>query len=90
MPAEQAAIPEVSDLDLMVRLIDGDDFALNALMDRWSQRLVAFLYKMTGQRDAALDLAQETFVRLYQARERYRPGGNFSTYLFRLFSRICG
>ena len=89
MPAEQVAIPEVSDPDLMVRLIDGDDFALNALMDRWSQRLVAFLYKMTGQRDAALDLAQETFVRLYQARERYRPGGNFSTYLFTIAANLA-
>lgn len=89
MPAEQAAIPEVSDPDLMVRLIDGDDFALNALMDRWSRRLAAFLYKMTGQRDAALDLAQETFVKLYQARERYRPGGNFSTYLFTIAANLA-
>jgi len=89
MPAEQAAIPEVSDPDLMVRLANGDDFALNALMDRWSQRLAAFLYKMTGDRDGALDLAQETFVKLYQARGRYRPGGNFSTYLFTIASNLA-
>lgn len=88
MPAEQALIPEISDSELMVRLANGDDFALNALMDRWSQRLAAFLYKMTGQRDAALDLAQETFVKLYQARERYRPGGNFSTYLFTIATNL--
>jgi RNA polymerase sigma-70 factor (ECF subfamily) len=89
MPAEQAAIPEVFDSDLMMRLASGDDFALNALIDLWSQRLAAFLYKMTGQRDAALDLAQETFVKLYQARERYRPGGNFSTYLFTIASNLA-
>ena len=80
---------EASDSELMTRLANGDDFALNALMDRWSDRLAAFLYKMTGQRDAALDLAQETFVKLYQARERYHSGSNFSTYLFTIGSNLA-
>ncbi len=80
---------EASDPELMARLAGGDDLALNALMDRWGERLVAFLHKMTGQRDTAADLAQECFVRLYQARERYRPSGNFSTYLFAIASNLA-
>lgn len=80
---------EASDPELMARLAGGDDLALNALMDRWSERVAAFLYKMTGQRAAAVDLAQETFVKLYQARERYRPSGNFSTYLFAIASNLA-
>lgn len=80
---------EASDPELMARLAGGDDPALNLLMDRWSERVAAFLYKMTGQRAAAVDLAQETFVRLYQARERYRPVGNFSTYLFAIASNLA-
>lgn len=79
----------VSDPDLMIRLAAGDDLALNLLMDRWSGRVAAFLYKMTGQRDAAADLAQETFVRLYQARDRYRATGSFSTYLFAIASNLA-
>ncbi len=80
---------DTPDSELMSRLAAGDDLALNELMDRWSERVAAFLYKMTGQREAALDLGQETFVRLYQARERYRPSGNFSTYLFAIASNLA-
>lgn len=89
MAAEEVSIVEASDSELMIRLADGDDYALNALMDRWASRVTAFLYKMTGQRETAIDLAQETFVHLYQARSRYRPSGNFSTYLFSIATNLA-
>ena len=73
---------EATDSDLMSRLAAGEDLALNALMSRWSERVVAFLFRMTGRRETAVDLAQETFVKLYQTRGNYRAQGNFSTYLF--------
>jgi RNA polymerase sigma-70 factor (ECF subfamily) len=73
---------ETSDIDLMGRLTAGDDLALNELMNRWSKPIAAFLYRQTGRYDVAMDLAQETFVKLYQARDAYRPSGTFSTYLF--------
>jgi len=79
---------EASDSELMVRLKEGDDLALNTLMDRWSLRVTSFLYKMTGQRDIAIDLAQETFVKLYGARKRYKPQGKFSTYLFTIAANL--
>ncbi len=80
---------EVSDPELMSRLAGGDDLALNVLMDRWSERVAAFLHRMTGNRDTAADLAQEAFVKLYQARDRYRPSGNFSTYLFSIAANLA-
>ncbi len=80
---------ESSEPELMSRLAAGDDLALNILMDRWGPRVAAFLHKMTGSRDTALDLAQETFVKLYQARDRYRPSGSFSTYLFAIASNLA-
>ena len=84
------AAPEVDDHELMARLASGDDLALNALMRRWSDRIVSFLYRMTGRHDAAVDLAQETFVKVYQARDRYRPrGGAFSTWLFAIASNLA-
>lgn len=73
----------------MARLASGDDLALNTLIDRWGQRVDAFLFRMTGNRDTALDLAQETFVKLYQARDRYRADGTFSTYLFAIASNLA-
>jgi RNA polymerase sigma-70 factor (ECF subfamily) len=79
---------EANDSELMLRLKGGDDLALNTLMDRWSLRVTSFLYKMTGQRDIAIDLAQETFVKLYGARKRYKPQGTFSTYLFTIAANL--
>lgn len=73
----------------MAILAEGDDLALNRLMERWASRVAAFLYRMTGQRETAADLAQETFVKLYQARDRYRADGNFSTYLFAIASNLA-
>lgn len=80
---------EDSDSELMSRLAAGDDLALNVLMDRWSTRVSSFLFRMTGQRDIALDLAQETFVKLYQARGRYKPQGGFSTWLFAIAANLA-
>lgn len=89
MVLEKAPLVEIPDVDLMLKLASGDDFALNALMDRWGNRVTAFLLKMTGQRETAVDLAQETFIKLYQARSRYKPTGTFSTYLFSIASNLA-
>lgn len=80
---------DAPDPELMSRLAAGDDLALNVLMDRWGGRITSFLHKMTGNRDTAIDLAQETFVKLYQARDRYRANGSFSTYLFAIASNLA-
>jgi RNA polymerase sigma-70 factor (ECF subfamily) len=80
---------DAPDLELMSRLAAGEDLALNALMDRWSGRVAAFLFRMTGQRETAMDLAQETFVKLYQSRGSYRPRGSFSTYLFAIAANLA-
>ena len=73
--------PESDDAEAMARLRAGDDCALNELMSRWQQPLAAFLFRYTGQETTAIDLAQETFVRVYENRHRYR-GGQFSSWLF--------
>jgi RNA polymerase sigma-70 factor (ECF subfamily) len=77
------------DSALMAELAGGVDLALNALMDRWASKLTAFLVKMTGNREVAIDLCQETFVRLYNARKCHRPRGAFSTYLFSIAANLA-
>lgn len=83
-------MPENSeDIALMTRLAGGDDLALNALMARWRDRVGAFLYRMTNDHETALDLTQETFVRLYTSRHRYKPTASFSTYLFTIAANLA-
>ncbi len=80
---------EGSGAELMLRLRDGDDLALNELMQRWQKPLVAFILRYVGNAEDALDLAQETFVRVYESRARYRPSAKFSTWLFTVASNLC-
>jgi RNA polymerase sigma-70 factor, ECF subfamily len=77
------------DADLMLQLKDGDDLALNKLMARWQKPLVAFIHRYLGNEAEALDLAQETFVRVYQSRDRYKASAKFSTWLFTIASNLC-
>lgn len=81
--------PRDPDIHLMLRLAGGDDLALNEIMARWRDKVGAFLLRMTGDPTVAVDLAQETFVRLYQSRERYRPTAAFSSYLFQIAANLA-
>ncbi len=78
-----------ADTELMLRLQAGDDTALNRLMTGWQTPLVRFIYRYIGNQEEALDLAQETFVRVYQARHTYRPKTKFSSWLFTIASNLC-
>lgn len=78
-----------SDVSLMMRLSDGDDLALNEIMNRWRERVASFLLRMVSDHATALDLTQETFVKLYANRHRYRPSAAFSTYLFHIAANLA-
>jgi len=72
----------------MLRLREGDDLALNEIMERWQRRVVSYLLRLTGDQTVACDLAEETFVQVYQSRDRYRPKGAFSTWLFSIAANL--
>ena len=56
----------------MARLREGQDAALNDLMNRHATAVFQFLYRMVGTAEDANDLAQEAFVRVYRHRDRFR------------------
>lgn len=78
-----------ADVLLMQRLVEGDDLALNSLMSRWRERVAAFLLRMVGNHATAMDLTQESFVRLYTSRHSYKPTAAFSTYLFHIAANLA-
>ncbi len=83
-PPDDSAPPAPSDEALMAALAAGDLPALDALMLRWQRPLHAFLHRHLQNEADALDLAQETFVRLYRHRESYRAGARFTTWMFQI------
>lgn len=73
----------------MARLVAGHETAFNALMERNAGPLFGFLCRFIGDEDAANDLAQETFVRVYQHRADFKPGQRFSTWLFTIGGNLA-
>lgn len=80
---------DVLDQADMARLVAGHDAALNALMERHGGALFGFLCRFLHDEDAANDLAQETFVRVYRHRADFRPGQRFSTWLFTIGGNLA-
>lgn len=73
----------------MKRLAAGHDAALNDLMERHAPALFRFLCRMLNNEDDANDLAQETFVRVFQARESFDTNKKFSTWLFTIAANLA-
>ena len=70
------------DRALMVRVQAGDEAALGFLMDRWELPVTALIARLLLNRTEAAELAQETFVRVWQQRTRYRPAAAFRPWIF--------
>lgn len=73
----------------MERLRDGDESAFSELFGKYREMVVRFAYGFLHAQDWAEDVAQNTFLRLYQARERYEPRARFTTYLLRIAKNLC-
>lgn len=73
----------------MTALAEGEDQALNRLMDAWSPPLIAYLTRLTGSATSARDLSQETFVRVFRHRFDFRAGQRFSTWLFTIATNLA-
>jgi len=86
--AETAATNEDPDVHLMLKLKDGDEAALEHLVNRWQTPLLNFFYRSLSSHEQAEDLSQMVFVRLYRAAPGYEPRARFSTYLFQIARRL--
>ena len=76
---------EINDLDdheLMARIARGCQDAFAVLVRRYQQSLLNFFRRMGARMDEAEDMAQETFLRVFDYRERYEPSGKFTNFLF--------
>lgn len=66
----------------MARVQAGDEAALGALMESWERPLKRMLARLVQNAAEADDLAQETFVRVWQQREKFRTGAEFRPWVF--------
>src|SRR5690606_28532657 len=74
----------IEDAVLAARARDGDTPAFVELVGRHQDRVFRFVLRMTGSRDDAMDLTQETFMKAWQAMPRWRPEAKFGTWLLQI------
>ena len=84
---KQARVVGWSDVDgreaaLVRRCASGDEVACSELVSEHQRMVVQLAVNLLGDRDEALDLSQEVFLRVFRNRERYRKSGKFSTWIF--------
>jgi RNA polymerase sigma-70 factor (ECF subfamily) len=77
------------DAALMLAFQRGDEGAFRALFERNARAMVSFCHHFVRDAARAEELAQDVFVRLYRARDRYRPSARFKTFLYRVASNHC-
>ena len=78
-----------SDEELMLAVASGDLSAFGQLVTRHQTSAWNVAYRFLGNTADAEDVAQEAFLRVFEARERYRPTAAFRTYLYRIVVRLC-
>jgi RNA polymerase sigma-70 factor, ECF subfamily len=85
------SVPEekLSDHDLIEQAKQGDEDAFAEIVRRYKNPIVNYLYRFLNDHEEAVDLAQETFVRVYFAIDRYHRGFAFSTYIYRIATNLA-
>jgi RNA polymerase sigma factor (sigma-70 family) len=70
--------------DLVRRAREGDMGAYDDLVRRYQERIYATVYHMTSNHEDASDLAQESFIKAYQALKSFKGGSSFYTWIYRI------
>ena len=78
-----------TDQILVEQSLKGEKQAFEQLVKRYQKLIYNLAYRMTGSREDAEDLAQETFLRAYKKLGTFQLGHRFSPWLFRIASNLC-
>src|SRR5690606_12262668 len=90
IPAESESAYLVDpDVQLMLRVKQGDEEAFARLVATYQDRLVSIFANLVGDQETAEDLTQEVFLRIYRARHGYQPNAKFATWVFRIANNLA-
>jgi RNA polymerase sigma-70 factor (ECF subfamily) len=79
---------QVSDHELVTRAQQGSEKAYRELLGRYERPVFSIVYRMIRDREQAEDLAQETFVRVFNHIDRYDPKYKFSSWIFKIATNL--
>ncbi|WP_372368681.1 RNA polymerase sigma factor [Candidatus Uabimicrobium sp. HlEnr_7] len=78
----------LEDNELIELFQQGEIQVFEILVERYSSRIINFLYRLCWHRELAEDLAQESFIKLYRSLNRYETEGNFKAYMFTIAKNV--
>lgn len=78
-----------ADEALIASALGGDREAFGVLVVRHQRSLVNYLFRLTGNRETAMDLAQDVFIKVYQSLGTFDPTYRFTTWLYRIASNAA-
>ena len=73
-----------TDGELVRTAVAGREAAFEELVMRYQRPIAAYVYRVVGDYDAALDLTQEVFIKVYNSLARYRSEFKFSTWIYKI------
>ena len=79
----------ITDNSLVKDFIDGNDAAFTQLVAKYKDSITNYINMMVGDYDIAVDLSQETFLRVYQNISRYSNLYRFSTWIYRIATNLA-
>ncbi len=82
-------VSSATDHELVLAVGQGDEAAFQEIVQRYRSQIINFIYRMINDYDRAIDLSQETFLRIYTSANRYQATYSFSTYIYRIASYIA-
>lgn len=73
-----------SDYEIIEKVLSGDTEAFSVLVSKYSSGAFSLTYRICGDREAAEELTQDTFMKAYTNLIRFKGGSSFSTWLYRI------
>jgi RNA polymerase sigma-70 factor, ECF subfamily len=78
-----------TDEELMGKTAQGNEWAFETLVKRHEVRILNLIHRFIGDRHQAEDVAQEVFLRVWQAAQTYKPKAKFTTWIYRIAANLC-
>ncbi len=77
------------DIRLMLSFQGGTQASFEALVERNKARVYNLAYRFLGNHQDAQDTAQEVFIKIYRAKDSYKPQAKFTTWLYTICKNTC-
>lgn len=78
-----------SDLNLVKRVRNGDKDAFRELVEQYQRKVFSIAYGMVNNREDAMDLVQESFLKVHNNLGRFEGSSSFYTWLYRIVVNVC-